>query len=83
MFVPGLDPAGPLFFPVVSRRNLLPTDARLVDVYHTNMGMQGTMTEDGSVNAYINGGILQPGCTFNDTDVVRHGALGTFHAHFE
>lgn len=58
----GLDPAGPLF----TRRNinnrLDPTDARYVQVIHTNDGRLGFGVKSGHVDYYPNGGRSQPGC---------------------
>lgn len=71
----GLDPAGPLFFPQTDR-NLLPSDARFVDVYHTNGGIEGDKTQDGTVDVYPNGGKSQPICWMNDTNIIGTETLG-------
>lgn len=39
------------------------SDAEFVDVIHTNALVQGKMERCGHVDFYLNGGILQPGCT--------------------
>lgn len=60
---PGLDPAGPLFFQFSGDR-LSSTDADLVDVVHTCIGLLGYEQPLGDVDFYPNGGRLsQPGCT--------------------
>lgn len=60
----GLDPAGSYFSytdPVV---RLDPSDARFVDVIHTDAGLLGTSQNVGDVDFYPNGGSKQPGCYF-------------------
>lgn len=62
MFSIGLDPAMPLFLISEPKYKLDHTDAKFVDVLHTNgfnMGMYGKM---GDVDFYANGGVSQPGC---------------------
>lgn len=65
--ITGLDPANPLYHkdrPLKDR--LDPTDADLVDVWHTNMGRclpdLGIDYDAGHANFYINGGHDQPPC---------------------
>ncbi|OXA36757.1 Lipase member H [Folsomia candida] len=46
----GLDPASPLFYPPHPEWNIAPSDAHLVDVYHSNAGLYGDITLDGHVD---------------------------------
>lgn len=61
--ISGLDPAMPLFVGVANDNKLDPSDAKFVDVYHTNAFVQGKVEQCGTTDFYFNGGILQPGCT--------------------
>lgn len=55
-----LDPAGPLFS---GKDRLLPTDAEIVEVIHTDGGIYGYFNACGTVDFYPNGGVpTQPGC---------------------
>lgn len=68
--ITGLDPAGPIFVELNSSMRLDPSDARFVDVLHTNggtitKGALGLSTPSGHVDYYCNGGSLQPGCYFS------------------
>lgn len=63
----GLDPAGPLFESYSPSVRLDYTDARFVDVIHTNadsllMGGLGAFEPMGHVDFYPNGGRMQKGC---------------------
>ncbi|EDV98483.1 GH22648 [Drosophila grimshawi] len=61
--ITALDPALPLFEGNSSNRRLGPTDARFVDVIHTDGGILGNPTAMGHADFYPNGGRpLQPGC---------------------
>lgn len=66
MIVPNiiaLDPARRAFYPVSeSFRSISATDAKFVQVIHTNGGDFGTRRVTGTVDFYPNGGELQPGC---------------------
>ncbi|XP_067040236.1 pancreatic lipase-related protein 2-like [Acropora muricata] len=60
--ITGLDPASPFFTfhdPLV---RLDPTDAKYVDVIHTDMPLYGTPQNVGHIDFYPNGGADQPGC---------------------
>lgn len=61
--ITGLDPAMPLFVGGNKDSKLDPTDAKFVDVYHTNAFVQGKVEQCGTADFYFNGGIIQPGCT--------------------
>ncbi|XP_042231028.1 uncharacterized protein LOC121872363 [Homarus americanus] len=65
--ISGLDPAGPLFESYSPSVRLDHTDARFVDVIHTNadsllMGGLGAFEPMGHVDFYPNGGRMQTGC---------------------
>ena len=68
MQLPGLDPAGPLFFPklpVFTPPHVMnASDAQYVDVGHTNAFLAGLgiMRNVGQADFYLNGGINQPPC---------------------
>lgn len=68
--ITGLDPAGPIFVELNSSLRLDPTDAKFVDVVHTNggsitKGALGLSVPSGHVDYYCNGGSIQPGCYFS------------------
>lgn len=58
----GLDPAKPLFMFANSVRKLEKTDAKYVDVIHTDILQRGISAPIGHADFYVNGGIEQPGC---------------------
>lgn len=58
----GLDPALPLFIFANKNDKLDASDAIYVDVYHSNAFVQGQVERCGTVDFYMNGGIMQPGC---------------------
>lgn len=61
--ITGLDPAMPLYMTVSKDNKLDASDARFVDVIHTNALIQGKVERCGHVDFYMNGGIIQPGCS--------------------
>lgn len=66
--ITGLDPAGPLFENQDPRTRLDSTDARFVDVIHSNgenliLGGLGAWQPMGHVDYYPNGGRMQKGCS--------------------
>ncbi|KAF5307081.1 hypothetical protein FQR65_LT07140 [Abscondita terminalis] len=61
--ITGLDPALPGFTTVPPDKKLDRSDAKFVDVIHTNAFMEGNFQQLGDIDFYINGGIVQPGCT--------------------
>jgi len=68
--ITGLDPAGPIFVELNSSMRLDPSDAKFVDVVHTNggtitKGALGLSVPSGHVDYYCNGGSVQPGCYFS------------------
>ena len=67
-FYLGLDPAGPLFESQDPKDRLDSTDAKFVDVIHSNgetliLGGLGSWQPMGHVDFYPNGGRMQKGCT--------------------
>ncbi|KAG5680331.1 hypothetical protein PVAND_009842 [Polypedilum vanderplanki] len=61
--ITGLDPAMPLFITTDLDNKLDASDAEFVDVVHTNALVQGQIERCGHVDFYLNGGIIQPGCS--------------------
>ncbi|CAH2102770.1 unnamed protein product [Euphydryas editha] len=61
--ITALDPAGPLWNKDENR--LRKTDAKYVEVIHTNTNMYGYGQPCGHADFYPNGGGLMPGCFFN------------------
>ncbi|TMW49842.1 hypothetical protein DOY81_005082 [Sarcophaga bullata] len=64
--ITGLDPAMPLFVTASENDKLDPTDAVYVDIIHTNAMVQGKLERCGHADFYMNGGIIQPGCSRNN-----------------
>ncbi|KAG8253797.1 pancreatic triacylglycerol lipase-like isoform X1 [Homalodisca vitripennis] len=60
--ISGLDPAAPLFWANDLNGRLDPSDAKFVDVIHTEGGLVGYFEPCGDVDFYPNGGSHQPGC---------------------
>lgn len=58
----GLDPALPFFTTVDRHSKLDKSDAKFVDIVHTNAGVFGKIEPSGHVDFYINGGQTQPAC---------------------
>ena len=58
----GLDPAGPLFSSTHTDVRLDPSDARFVDVIHTDAKRWGIEQSCGHIDFYPNGGVNQRGC---------------------
>ncbi|XP_068703950.1 pancreatic lipase-related protein 2-like [Montipora foliosa] len=67
--ITGLDPALPFFTGSDNAVHLDKTDAKYVDVVHTNMGVVGTPDHVGHTDFFPNGGSLQPGCASDPTDL--------------
>ncbi|XP_063401427.1 inactive pancreatic lipase-related protein 1-like [Mytilus trossulus] len=59
--ITGLDPAGPSFYTVNVRVRLDSSDAKFVDVIHTDV-VFGLQKEMGHADFFPNGGKFQPGC---------------------
>ncbi|KAH1167986.1 hypothetical protein KIL84_003469 [Mauremys mutica] len=65
--ITGLDPAGPFFEGTPPKVRLDPTDARFVDVIHSNAARFptvgfGMVNTTGHLDFYPNGGSIMPGC---------------------
>ncbi|KAM9134288.1 pancreatic lipase-related protein 2-like [Pangshura tecta] len=65
--ITGLDPAGPFFEGTPPKVRLDPTDARFVDVIHSNAAQFpivgfGMVNTTGHLDFYPNGGSIMPGC---------------------
>lgn len=76
----GMDPALPLFSvdSVVDR--ITATDARYVEVIHTNAGLLGFDFPIGQASFYPNGGRTQPGCGIDIVGNCAHGRAYEFFA---
>lgn len=65
--ITGMDPAGPLFYDTGNDQHLVKTDAKFVDIIHTNAGDVadggiGMGDQLGHQDFYVNGGSHQEGC---------------------
>ncbi|XP_067054927.1 pancreatic lipase-related protein 2-like [Acropora muricata] len=63
--ITGLDPASPYYTDRDPEVRLDPTDAKYVDVIHTNLPIIGTEQRVGHIDFFPNGGSVQPGCFTN------------------
>ncbi|KAJ8674094.1 hypothetical protein QAD02_005356 [Eretmocerus hayati] len=70
-YIVGLDPALPLFESRDEGDRLSITDARIVEVIHTNVGDCGYINQLGHYDFYPNGGSKQPGCILNQCSHAR------------
>ncbi|KAB0800003.1 hypothetical protein PPYR_07883 [Photinus pyralis] len=64
--ITGLDPTGSVFFGAPIQDRLDPTDAKFVQIIHTNGGMSGYLTQCGHVDFFVNCGTLQLNCMMLD-----------------
>ncbi|XP_037293469.1 pancreatic lipase-related protein 3 isoform X4 [Manduca sexta] len=69
--ITALDPAGPCFSSVDSGSRIERTDAKYVNVIHTNGGVLGLKEPVGHMDFYPNGGMSQPGCLLSTCDHSR------------
>ncbi|XP_050314432.1 pancreatic lipase-related protein 3-like [Anthonomus grandis grandis] len=76
----GLDPAGPLFSRRRTDNRLDPTDAKFVQVIHTNDLVLGFGIRMGHADYYPNGGSIQNGCAADLTGVCSHNRAWKFFA---
>ncbi|XP_049868072.1 pancreatic triacylglycerol lipase-like [Pectinophora gossypiella] len=60
--ITALDPAMPLFVTASLDKKVDASDAKFVDVLHTNALEKGKLEPSGTVDFFANGGISQPGC---------------------
>ena len=78
-----LDPAGPIFDANSGSTRLGKTDAKAVQVFHTNINAFGMEAQSGTVDFYFNDGKHQPGCddffgNFFNWDQCSHGYAPQF-----
>lgn len=71
----GLDPALPFYTTVDRHSKLDRSDAKFVDVLHTNAGVFGKIEPSGHADFYINGGQTQPACEQHKSICIRHDNL--------
>uniref|UniRef100_A0AAR5P4G5 Lipase domain-containing protein n=1 Tax=Dendroctonus ponderosae TaxID=77166 RepID=A0AAR5P4G5_DENPD len=78
--ISALDPARPMFeHPEVAEQSRLAAlDAQHVDVYHSNILVHGFTAPIGSIDYYINGGLVQPGCSGGDHLCAHYRAVQLF-----
>lgn len=82
--ITALDPALPLFEGNSSNRRLSPSDARFVDVIHTDGGLLGNPAPMGHADFYPNGGRpLQPGCAKQNIANNWLGIIGEHWSHIK
>ncbi|XP_051006325.1 lipase member I [Acomys russatus] len=87
--ITGLDPAGPKFSGKPSNSRLDFTDAKFVDVIHSDASGLGILQPLGHIDFYPNGGKQQPGCPtsiFSGTSYIKcdhQRAIYLFLAAFE
>lgn len=60
--ITGLDPAGPLYQDIAKKDRLDASDAKFVDVIHTNQRQFGYKGNVGDIDYYPNCAYYQPGC---------------------
>jgi len=76
----GLDPAGPLFTVKNTDNRLDPTDAKFVQIIHTNDGLLGFKGRLGHADYYPNGGKSQPGCGVDLVGTCAHSRAYAYYA---
>nr|XP_025039369.1 pancreatic lipase-related protein 2 [Pelodiscus sinensis] len=81
--ITGLDPAGPLFEGTPPKVRLDPSDARFVDVIHSNAAHLpvvgfGMVNTTGHLDFYPNGGTIMPGCNDRRTPVEKRDPKALF-----
>ncbi|GLH00072.1 Phospholipase A1 VesT1.02 [Gryllus bimaculatus] len=78
--VVGMDPALPLFLTTSKSDKLDPSDAKFVQVIHTNGGGLGYLTSLGTADFFPNGGTTQPGCALDLTGTCSHNRSYALYA---
>ncbi len=76
----GLDPAAPLFESPELEERLCDTDAKLVEVVHTNAGWLGISSPLGHIDFYPNGGTTQPACDLGLISTCAHVSACAYYA---
>ncbi|XP_045495126.1 lipase member H-A-like [Colias croceus] len=74
--ITALDPALPLFVTTDPGKKVDSSDAKFVDILHTNALERGKFETSGHVDFFANGGLWQPGCTANE----NYTKSGCYHA---
>lgn len=62
LYLKGLDPAMPLFTDPDNNRKLDSSDAKFVQIIHTDSLQKGKFEATGHADFYVNGGMEQKGC---------------------
>lgn len=78
--ITGLDPASPLFSLKDPAGRLSDTDAKLVEIVHSNAGYLGFSTPLGRISFYLNGGRSQPGCGLDLFNICAHSRSYIYYA---
>ncbi|XP_052853460.1 phospholipase A1 [Drosophila gunungcola] len=81
--ITGLDPAKPYYLVNDTAEKLDRSDAKFVDVVHTDVMMMGLLEALGHVDFYVNMGVTQPNCgAFNnmDTHYCYHNRSAEYYA---
>ncbi|XP_032669421.1 pancreatic lipase-related protein 2-like [Odontomachus brunneus] len=78
--VVALDPAGPMFSGKEPGYRVDKTDARRVQVIHTNAGTLGMQEAIGTADFYPNGGKRQPGCKLDLIGTCAHSRSYMYYA---
>ncbi|XP_025832219.1 pancreatic triacylglycerol lipase-like [Agrilus planipennis] len=76
----GMDPAGPMYFNIISNNRLDPSDAKFVHVIHTCGGRLGYQDSLGTADYRPNGGRSQPGCGADIAGTCAHSRAYQFFA---
>ncbi|CAH1236366.1 unnamed protein product [Diabrotica balteata] len=76
----GLDPAGPLFTVKNTANRLDRTDAKFVQVIHTNGGTLGFGEAIGHADYFPNGGESQPGCGWDLVGTCSHSRAYAYYS---
>ncbi|KAJ8951112.1 hypothetical protein NQ318_021556 [Aromia moschata] len=79
-YIVGLDPASPLFSRRKTDNRLDRTDAKYVQVMHTNGGYLGIQNPIGHSDYYPNGGSSQPGCGYDIMGTCAHSRAWSYYA---
>ncbi|CAG9817251.1 unnamed protein product [Phaedon cochleariae] len=76
----GMDPAGPQFSYDKTENRLDTSDAKFVQVIHTNAGLLGFPQAIGHADYFLNGGSDQPGCESDTTGWCSHNRAFFYYA---